>query len=424
VTVRKVGRTLLGLALVFAATACDDNPLAEDRDEAAYFRLNPSNVAVNAGGTVKVDAVVVNKYGSATNEAVTATACDAKVSAVADTGRTIYEFPERFVVTGVALGSSCIVVRGGGITDTVAIRVVPASINIAGVDTVLSGQTSTPTLQFLNAAGQVITGFTAADLTFTNLTTAQGVVDSIGRVTGQAPGTGRFIAALSPKWGATRVDTVSYVVRAGNFSGTTAMAASVNGGAGITFTAGTLAFDSDTNVQLTAAGDTWTCYGDTSLTTSKTCMLPFGLPSGTNVTYAVTNIGPNQVASIGSFTTTSATPAQDTGEPDGSIATFKKSMVNGESIFGTVSATDIADFVRVNAQTAGTKTFTVDWSDGSDIDMHVQTATGGTVVNRLTSQKPETGTGAVTANTAYYIWVEMYEAASSAPIRYKLTVSR
>jgi hypothetical protein len=116
---------------VLVVSACDDNPLAEDRDQASYFRLNPSNVVVNTGGIVKVDANVLNKYGAATNAAVTATACNANITAVADTGRSDFEFPERFTITGVTFGNSCLVVNGGGLTDTIDVRVVPASVDIA-----------------------------------------------------------------------------------------------------------------------------------------------------------------------------------------------------------------------------------------------------------------------------------------------------
>src|SRR5687768_9943294 len=84
VTASKVGRGLAALALALFVGACDDNPLAEDRDEAAYFRLTASNIAVNAGDEVMVHAVIVNRFGAATHAPVTGTPCDSKITAEPD----------------------------------------------------------------------------------------------------------------------------------------------------------------------------------------------------------------------------------------------------------------------------------------------------------------------------------------------------
>src|SRR5690606_40224919 len=66
-----------------------------------------------------------------------------------DTSRTAYEFPERFEITGVTLGMSCLVVSGGGITDTIVVRVVPDSIAVTVADTVESGNTTLVDVTFL-----------------------------------------------------------------------------------------------------------------------------------------------------------------------------------------------------------------------------------------------------------------------------------
>lgn len=190
--------------LAVAAAACDNNPLAEDRDKAAYFRLNPSSVAVNAGATVKVDAVVVNQYGAATNHAVTATPCDAKITAVADTGRSVYEYPERFVISGVAGGITCLRVSGGGIQDSVGVRVVPASLTATAPTGVRVGQTGALQVQFLGVNGSAVTGFSMADLTFTPAAATIATVDAAGVVRGVATGTTNITVALHSRYGATR----------------------------------------------------------------------------------------------------------------------------------------------------------------------------------------------------------------------------
>lgn len=124
---RKDVRAVLGLTLLLGAftVACDNNPLKADADKGFFMYTNPSFAQVKVGGTTKVRANVMNKYSSPTGDAVTATPCDAKITAVADTSRTVFESPERFVVTGVAAGSSCLIVTGGGVSDTVTFNVLP-----------------------------------------------------------------------------------------------------------------------------------------------------------------------------------------------------------------------------------------------------------------------------------------------------------
>ncbi len=123
---RKNVGMVLGMTLFLGAlTACDDNPLKDDRDVGAFMYTNPSFSNLKVGGTVRVRANVMNKYSAPTGDAVTGTPCDAKITAVSDTSLTEFEQPERFVVTAVAAGASCLIVSGGGITDTVGFSITP-----------------------------------------------------------------------------------------------------------------------------------------------------------------------------------------------------------------------------------------------------------------------------------------------------------
>lgn len=115
---------VLGALAIVAGAACDDNPLEEGRDETARFRLNPTVANVAVGDSTQVTAIAVNQYDEPTGQAVTATACDGKVSVTPHPGRSDYEPPERFIVRGVTAGESCINVSGGGKTGTVTINVV------------------------------------------------------------------------------------------------------------------------------------------------------------------------------------------------------------------------------------------------------------------------------------------------------------
>jgi uncharacterized protein YjdB len=205
VRARGAGRALAAVALLsVAAVACDNNPLAEDRDKASYFRINPTSVAVNAGATVKVDAIVVNQFGGATNHAVTATPCDNKITAVADTGRSVFEYPERFVITGVSGGITCLRVSAAGIQDSIGVRVVPASLTATAPVGLRVGATAPLTVQFLGATGAPVEGFSMSDLTFTSGTVGVATVDAAGAVRGVAAGTSQVTVALHSRFGATR----------------------------------------------------------------------------------------------------------------------------------------------------------------------------------------------------------------------------
>ena len=420
VTVRNVGGAILGLMLVLMAS-CDDNPLAEDRDQAAYFRLNPVDVAVNAGGTVFVDAVVVNQFGAGTNEAVTGTPCDNKITAEADTARTAYELPERFRVVGVTLGLSCLIVRGGGLTDTVNVRVVPASIQLVGVDSLLSGNTSTAQVRFLNEAGQPVSGLVVADVTLASSNTSIAAVTATGAVTAMAPGTTTITATLASKFGVTRTGTVNVRVVPGTFAGTVAQT-TYQGGHALVFTAGALAFDADTEARPRSPFQTWYVLAPTTPTTAR-ALLPFGLAAGTVVGFDIVNLGAGQVAQGGSFTLTQATPAQDTQEPDASAAT-PKSMEPGTDYFGSLTAADIDDYIKLTITTAGSYTVTAHWNDGSDVDLFVlNSALSASLLTRATLANPETGTVTLAVGT-YYIDMNMYEKTGAAPATYRVRVTR
>ncbi len=123
----RVASTLAGLLAVFAFAACDDNPLSEGRDSTDRFRLNPSVANVRVGSTTKVTAIAVNRNGEPTNEVVTATACDARVTVAPDPTRLEYEPRDRFVVTGVSVGSSCIRLSAGSVQAEAKINVVAAN---------------------------------------------------------------------------------------------------------------------------------------------------------------------------------------------------------------------------------------------------------------------------------------------------------
>lgn len=120
----KILRLLMLLGLVTAGiTACDENPIAEDGETSTRLAKSASFLNLTVNAEKKVGAYTVNKYGQATFENVTATACDAKVAIREDTTRLPIEPPAKMIARGVTAGTSCIVFSGGRFTDTVTVRV-------------------------------------------------------------------------------------------------------------------------------------------------------------------------------------------------------------------------------------------------------------------------------------------------------------
>lgn len=122
---KKIG-LLAALAFVglTAMTACEDNPLSEDRDVVDRLQMNPSFANVRVSDSTFVTAIAVNKHGEPTGDDVTGTACDGKITVADDPTRSEFEVPERFIVKGVTAGESCINVSSGGKSATVTINVV------------------------------------------------------------------------------------------------------------------------------------------------------------------------------------------------------------------------------------------------------------------------------------------------------------
>ena len=373
--VRGVGRAIAGLALVLAVSACDDNPLAENREDASYFRLNPSSAAVNAGGTVKVDATVLNRYGAATNAAVTGTPCDSRISAVADTLRSEYEFPERFTVTGLTLGLSCLVVTGGGITDTIQIRVVPASFDLTTSDTIASGQSATVEVAFLTEAGTPVTGFSATDVVWESVDESIGVVDENGVLTARAPGSGLVVAELASVYGAVRVDTVAFEVVPETFSGTATVLPYGASGLVVELQEGVIPFDENTYVALQADPHASDLVEISTELATRLALVPAGTAAGDEVSYYILNAGPNDVTVLVTIEATSDVAIDNTSSAGAAPLDLDEvgfGLIAGER--GTEA------WYEVTITEAGTYRVSFEWGDNQDKDLYVLDDGGATLL--------------------------------------------
>lgn len=408
---QKAVRAIIGAAFAaVAVTACGgDDPMSEDRDKATFFQLNPTVATVDAGGTVKVAAVIVNKYGGSTFTPVTAEPCDSKITAVKDTLRVEYQPPERFVVTaGNTLGTSCLIVRAGGVVDTVTIRVVPARIDLVADSTIGSGADLQITTRFLTTTGAAATGMTSANVTYSVSPTSAGVIDATGKFSAQAPGVANIFATLKSGFGATRVDTLVVRVKEGAFTGTVAQSSVPSrGGQILTFTAGAVPFDTDTKLTITGAVDSVTFLEKT--VTTIIAAVPYGTAAGASLKYTITNLGPNQLGVGGTFVTTAANPAAPwTGMSNPATA---PTVPVGQAFVGQIGPTGSDDYYKVIVTEAGTYRLQVDWSNASDIDVYIMNSAGSYILARETSANPEVGTITLQPGT-YYIDLYMYESAA------------
>ena len=378
---RGAGRAIAGLALVAAVSACDDNPLAEDRDSAEYFRLSVSNAVVEVGGEIRVVANVLNQYGAALVVNVTASECDAGVTVAVDTIRSEYEYPERFIITGNTVGESCVVVTGGGVTDTIDVRVVPAAVDLelsAPGDTLLqSGDQVMLAIDYLGATGAAAPGASLdTRTTFTVVNSPVGSVDANGLFTAREAGT-TWVRATWNDLGVTRRDSVQISVIPAVFTGT-AVQAAYGGGQVIEFTAGGIPFDANTRVEFPdlSAGEFVHLLPNTTVVRAA---IPSGTAAGTVIRYFILNAGPNDATVEGTFTTTAAAPATDPFLNQ--TKATARAMAVGEDMFGTIAGVrGSEEWFMVNVTEAGTYTVEFEWDDGNDKDLYVEAADGTTLV--------------------------------------------
>ena len=159
----------LATALVWTAVACDDNPVDEGRDDSVLLSLNPSFVVVDAADTSRVNANAENRYGDPTLAGITFSACDSKISVEPDPTLEPIEPPDRAIVIGVTLGSSCVVVNSGGQTDTAEVEVVAAGVEVTSApDTLRAGQTGEVVVRTIDKAGSPVGPFARTDATYTS----------------------------------------------------------------------------------------------------------------------------------------------------------------------------------------------------------------------------------------------------------------
>ncbi|HEX6694109.1 MAG TPA: hypothetical protein VF035_05310 [Longimicrobiales bacterium] len=406
-------RTVLGLTMVLGAlAACDDNPMKEGRDEGEYFFTNPSFSTIVAGDSVQVVAQVRNRYLAPTGDGVTATPCDADITVTADTTRTQFEAPERFWVFAHNLGPSCLVVSGGGVTDTVDFLIGPAAITVNAASPLGSGESAPITVSFQDTEGNDVTGYTIEDVTLSSSAAATVFVDNAAAtMTGRAPGTANVIATLNAGHGQATTGSTPVTVVAGAFTGTFSPA-TLRWGTLLTLNAGAIPFDADTRVTIGGV-EAFIVPGRT--TAMIQAVVP-GVP-GPTTTVVLSNLGADQVASVFNAPIT----ASEANEPD-ALAT-PNPITRGTPVYGVVSEDDAHDYWQFTLAASTSITFNLNWNGTAaqgDIDISIWNSTGGHFgIGCATGNKPENCTATIPAGT-WTLDVEWY--AADIPLGYRFLI--
>ncbi|MFQ5747136.1 MAG: IPT/TIG domain-containing protein [Gemmatimonadota bacterium] len=200
--VRNLGISVLALGVV-ALGACNDDPTDFGETTPTRLQVNPTTMIIPAGRTGELDVVALNQGGEPTFGAVSATpGCGpATVTVADDPQQTPIQPPGQMIVTaGSTLGTACIVIASGGVTDTVNVVVVADDIVVTSAPSVLrAGQTGTVVVDIVDANGTSVTPFAPTDATWATSNSNVVAVDASGNLTTTQSGS----AAITATWSGT-----------------------------------------------------------------------------------------------------------------------------------------------------------------------------------------------------------------------------
>ncbi len=411
------GTLVLGAAALAAVLGCSKEAqlyLGGPPGAEARQALSNSSVVMMIGGSAAIGARAEDAVGNVTGAAVAIASCNSSIATVT-AGSADETWTSTATINGVAMGVTCLTASSGGFSDSIGVTVGPAGVAIVGPDTVLSGTLGQYSTTYVDGSGADITG--TVPLTWSSSNTARLVVgETTGEAQGQSPGS-VLVQAYAPG-GAN--SNKSVLVIPGVFAGTLSSPSGTPGELiTVTRAAGAPPFDEDVAVKVGAASG-WVELVEPFQGRSN--KIQFSVPATGSTaaqTLAFTNLGPGQVAQNGSFTPSQAT--QDIYSPgnvdDYTGAVDWDAAKSPEGHIYLVDATGSDHFFKVSAGASPrTVTVTVDWDDGSDVDILWTDEGYNAYVGNFdgaSSAKPEVSTVTIPANTTWLLIIEMYSAADS-----------
>lgn len=412
-------------AAALALTACSEDPTASGTGTPARIELSRNTTFQEVGRQATVSAWVRDAAGNRLSEAVTAVANGSGV-----TIDSLIFHPEtsesRIFITPTAIDTTAfVVVTAGSLSDTVYVSALPASLRITLADSIGSGATLTPTVTGLSATGATL-GTVKYSVSSSDQTKV--VVNANGSIT--ARGTGLATLTFTGPGGKVTA-TKDIRVVPGAFLGT-ATAAPFSGGQSVTFTAPAgVKFDGDTNVSFTGQEDPGFVVSLSADSSQLVVTVPFGVPAGTTA-FSLTNVGPNQLALVGTVNLGAESAGNDTYEPASDDPLTAPAVTPGTDLYGSLSTSDADDFYTLTVTTAAKFRLQLDWTDsGTDNDMYLLNAAG--TLSRCaddflgcaagTGARPEIGTTGTLAPGIYRVYVNLYDV-SGTRTNYRLRVTQ
>lgn len=425
-------KTFLGMLLggaILAATGCTkEAPLYPGGPvgPAAALNLSSALFVVNAGGApAMVAARVEDSVGNATSDAVSFASCDpAKVTVSA--GDAMDQWTSSAGIAGVTLGVSCVTATGAGMTDTIRVRIAPGSIVLSGPDSMISGTGGTFDMAFYSLDGTLLTA--GADFPVPEVKTVNAALLAISATdpltydgSARSPGNAVLQVSTNTDFGSVTANHLVTVVP-DVFTGTLSAATGAPGSlVTATRAAGATAWDSDVGVSL---------KGVSAFVDGVTAdVVRFAVPATGSTALSnllFTNIGPDQLAKITTFTLTQ--PLEDIywpgnldplAGPDVDAVMSPAGNIYMTSVglcSGGVGA-DCDDFFTITAgATDRTVTATLTWVSSTttvagDFDILWCNADCSAYVGNFDgagSSKPEVSTVTIPAGATWHLWINNY----------------
>lgn len=420
-------RRTLGGALLLAVFGCGDEDLlfrGGPPREAASIDISSAATGVRVGQSFDVGVQIRDGSGNPLDQTATLTSSSSALTVAS--GAVSDNFNATFTVTGAALGTATLTAAGAGLSDSVTVEVGPQGMAIQGPDSVGSGNAATFTVNTFNAAGTQLSG-TVPSLEWTSGNTSRLAVDfASGAVVGQ--GTGSVGVQVRAPGGASALKTIT--VAPGVFGGTlSATTGAASGLVTATRASEGPVFDDDVVV---IYGGEQVQFLESRVLDAIVIPIPTTGSTGAQ-TMVFRNLGPGQFEQNTTFTSTSAA-FQDgqTGSDLGATAPNVSAVIssNGNIYlahagFGTGSAsrgfwnggTQRDHYFRITTGAAAvTITVTLEWPDGSDVDLGICDVLGaGCIAVGFSGSSSNEVLSDITipANSTFYIVASMWSAGSN-----------
>lgn len=398
--VRNVGLGMVALVAVGLA-GCDDPATDFSVDETVDIFTNPSAMTIPAGVTTLLEARTENQGDAPTWEEIEASidaTCGSATLTIAEAASYVPEVqpPGQFDVTGgTTIGTTCITLSGGGVTETVDVTVVGDSLAILNLPAgdLAPGDTINLSASLLSADGSAVGPFDPlTDVVWSVDDASVATIDANGQLAALGAGSVQVTATWTGG-GITVTSTEVITVAAPPPTGLSADVGSADDGQLITITGTGMipsahlifvdGFELDPILEPMVVNST-----------TATFRMPPGADGDVEVTIGV----PGDVSDPVTVTRTGST------EPDDDDTATAPTVTLPADEWGFVTGADV-DFYQFTLTGDTTFDLFLDWSTGEDLDLYVTDAGFNFALCGFaagTSNQPEMGQCTLGAGTYWF----------------------